>query len=172
MIGSRISARALRRCACHPRVSARSPRRHLHAGVDAPAPCRGRHRAAHRVHERREPVARPRVGAAARCGRACGTRRQSRSTRTTRADREPRRVADGNHRRYRPCLALCARAGVSFARKPCPCRRDRHRRARARGCRRCRTGDRTRLRHRSRAARIQSRVRDCAQRERPWRRDC
>ena len=44
--------------------ASRSPRRHLHAVVDAHAPCRRGHRAAHRVRERRKSVARARVGAA------------------------------------------------------------------------------------------------------------
>ena len=60
--------------------AARSPRRHVHAVVDADAPGRGGPRPAHRVRERREPVARSRVGATARCGRAGGARRQPRST--------------------------------------------------------------------------------------------
>ena len=56
--------------------ASRSPGGQLHPGVDAHAPCRGGHRAADRVRERREPMARPGVGAATRCSRTGGTRRQ------------------------------------------------------------------------------------------------
>ena len=138
-------------------AASRSPRRQLHAVVDAHAPCRGWHRAAHRVRERREPVAGAGLRAAARCRRACGTRRQSWPTRTARADREPRRVVSGNHRRSRRCLGMRSRACDRFARKPRARGHHRHRYARARGRGCCRAGDGTRLGPRSGAAGIQSR---------------
>ncbi len=149
--------------------AARSPRRELHAVVDAHAPCRGRHRAAHRVRECRQPLAGTSLRAAARCGRACGTRRQSRSTCTARADREPRRVGRGDHRWSRVCLAVRSRAGGRVAREPRARGRDRHRCARAVGRGGRRVGDGTRLGHRSCAAGIQSRALNRAQRERPRR---
>ena len=126
--------------------AARSPRRQLHAVVDAHAPWRCGHRAPHHVCERRESLAGAGLRPATRCGRACGTRRQSRSTRTARADREPRRVGGGDDRRARPCLAGRSRAGGRIARYPRACRHNRHRCARARRRGGRRAGDGTHLR--------------------------